>query len=349
MNDFETKRQKALDACEKAIEGTEDGIINVSALLLLCRKIARLVNDIEGQEWLEYEYSGYPKTKDGYIPSDAFELGRKHGRVVFFKEDENESIFTELASELEESVDSMKSAIHNYTTHGFSVSGEHALVSTERMTLRVSQNTNVLLHAISKRERQLSILKSQYYDYAAKWQIELLFGNTSKGIFDEYREAVDQYFTRLPAVTLQKMNAIENMIEDGNPERYAQVLTSCRRLWSDTAKYLFDEVLPDYSEKTFRTLSGKNIDISGDHFNNKLSAVIETLQSKATSNTLIGSNTIYLIDWLEQINSRQSAGVHSDVSRDEAIQCVIHTYIALGDILRLKNDVDKVNQDITNP
>ena len=176
-----------------------------------------------------------------------------------------------------------------------------------------------------------------------------MFGNTSKGIFDEYREAVDQYFTRLPAVTLQKMNAIENMIEDGNPERYAQVLTSCRRLWSDTAKYLFDEVLPDYSEKTFRTLSGKNIDISGDHFNNKLSAVIETLQSKATSNTLIGSNTIYLIDWLEQINSRQSAGVHSDVSRDEAIQCVIHTYIALGDILRLKNDVDKVNQDITNP
>ena len=59
----------------------------------------------------------------------------------------------------------------------------------------------------------------------------------------------------------------------------------------------------------------------------------------------LSSNTIYLIDWLEQINSRQSAGVHSDVSRDEAIQCIIHTYIALGDILRLKNDVEKGNQD----
>ena len=42
---------------------------------------------------------------------------------------------------------------------------------------------------------------------------------------------------------------------------------------------------------------------------------------------------------MEQINSRQSAGVHSEVTREEAMQCIIHTYITLGDILSLKASV----------
>jgi len=130
-------------------------------------------------------------------------------------------------------------------------------------------------------------------------------------------------------------------MEGGNPEHYAQVLTSCRRLWSEFAKTLFNEVLPDYHEKTYKTMSGRDIDISGDHYNNMLSAVIETLQSKAAKNTLVGSETIYLIDWMEQINSRQSTGVHHEVTRGQAAQCIIHTYIALGDILSLKEDATK--------
>ncbi len=125
-------------------------------------------------------------------------------------------------------------------------------------------------------------------------------------------------------------------MEDENPERYSQAITSCRRLWAETAKQLFDEVFPKYSEKTFKTKSGKIIDISGEHFNNKLSAIIETLQGKASNNTLVGSEITYLIDWIEKINDMQSSGVHSEITREQAKQCIIHTYIALGDILRLK-------------
>ena len=125
-------------------------------------------------------------------------------------------------------------------------------------------------------------------------------------------------------------------MEEGNPERYSQILTSCRRLWEEVAKQLFEEILPRYKDKTFKTKSGAEIDVSGDHYNNKLSAVIETLQTKATKNTLVGSEIIYLVDWIEQINKLQSSGVHSDVTRDQAMQCIIHTYIAIGDILKLR-------------
>ena len=64
------------------------------------------------------------------------------------------------------------------------------------------------------------------------------------------------------------------------------------------------------------------------------------MQSKAAKNTLVGSETIYLVDWMEQVNSRQSNGVHHEVTREQAMQCIIHTYIALGDILSLKADVE---------
>lgn len=348
MSNSLTKREQALEACDKVINGIEDGTISVSSSLLLCKKIARLVNDLDGQEWLNYEYGGYPSNGD-VIPQNAWNVGAQHGRKFCNKDTGKkvDLIFLELCGELEAAIECDKKALGNYSTQGFSVSGDNTILATAKMTNNVAIATNALRQQIRSSERKLTILQAQYYDYAVRWQIDLRFGNTAKNVFEEYQGKVDQYYSLLPTTALQKLTAIEDLMEDGNPERYAQVLTSCRRLWSDTAKTLFDEVMPNYSAKVFKTRSGKEIDITGDHDNNKLSAVIETLQSKASNNTLVGSETIYLIDWMEQINRRQSAGVHSDVTREQAMQCIIHTYIALGDILSLKAEVAK-QSTVTN-
>lgn len=338
MGDFSTRRSQALEACEKVINGIEDGVISTSSALLLCKKIARLVNDSEGQEWLSYEYGGYPRNDDGYLTTAAWNIAVQHGRSYVDKKDKKTYVFTDLAAELENIIDNSRKALNNFSTQGFSVSGEMALVATSRMTENVNQATNNLLNTSKRNEQRLSVLKAQFYDYAVKWQIDLQFGKTAKKVFEEYQEKVSLFFSELSTTTLQKLSAIEDLMEDGNPERYSQVLTSCRRLWEDIAKQLFNDLLPDHKEKTFKTKSGKEIDVSGDHYNNKLSAIIETFQGKAAKNTLVGSEIIYLIDWMEQINSLQSSGVHSNVTREQAMQCIIHTYIALGDILKLRED-----------
>ena len=41
------KIEKALEACEKVIDGVEDNTITTESALLLCTKIARLTNDEE--------------------------------------------------------------------------------------------------------------------------------------------------------------------------------------------------------------------------------------------------------------------------------------------------------------
>ena len=88
----------------------------------------------------------------------------------------------------------------------------------------------------------------------------------------------------------------------------------------------------------YRTKSGKDIDISGDHYKNKLSAVIEKLEDKSAAKTLVGSNMIYLIDWIDNLNDLQCKGVHSEISKQDAIRCIIQTYICLGDILNLQDE-----------
>ncbi len=341
MSENTTRKEQALIACEKVINGVEDNTLSAHASLLLCKKIARLVNDEEGQVWLDYEYNGYPRSDNGYILKSAWPIAKKHGRTYKETDDKTnttkEYMFDELVAEIEQTIESMKNSINNYTTQGFSVAGDVALLATSRMNESVARSTSNTIKQIRTYEKRLSILKSQYYDYAVKWQIQLLFGKTTKTVFEEYQEKVDVFCNELPLDSLRKLKAIEDMLDDGNPENYSQVLTSCRRLWSDVAKYLFDLVLPNYTESKYLTKSGKEIDVSGDHDNNKLSAVIEVLQEKAPKNTLVGSETIYLVDWMEQISKSQSAGVHSNVTREQAIQCIIHTYIALGDILSLKN------------
>ncbi|MBQ8611259.1 MAG: hypothetical protein IJ412_06065 [Oscillospiraceae bacterium] len=339
MGDFATKRLQAIAACEKIINGIEDGEITISSALLQCMKVARLVNDVDAIEWLNYELGGYPRNDKGYLTTSAWDVAVQHGRSYVDKKDKKTYVFTDLVAELENIISNSKDALNNFSTQGFSVSGDMALLATSRMTENVNQATNNLLNTAKTNEQRLSVLKAQFYGYAIKWQMDLQFGNTAKKIFEEYQEKVSLSFSKLSTATLQKLSAIEDMMEDGNPERYSQVLTSCRRLWEDTAKQLFDEVLPNYKEKLFKTKTGKEIDVSGDHYNNKLSAVIETLQGKAAKNTLVGSETIYLVDWMEQINNSQSSGVHSNVTREQAMQCIIHTYIALGDILNLKDDV----------
>lgn len=163
MSCFSSKREQALEACDKVINGIEDGTISVSSSLLLCKKIARLVNDLEGQEWLGYEYGGYPSEK-GRIPQDAWKIGAKHRRTYREKDKDGKSseyMFTELCGELESSIESKMKALGNYTTQGFSASGDFSVGATNSMAHAVAISTNSLLQGIKREERYLSILLNQ--------------------------------------------------------------------------------------------------------------------------------------------------------------------------------------------
>lgn len=328
------KIEKALEACEKVIDGIEDSTITTESALLQCSKIARLTNDVENLIWLQYEYGGYPKNNDGRVISDAWNIAYKKGRG--YQKDGKLYIFTELASELEEKITAQQKAVGNFTTNGASVSGELALLAMDRLTTNVHRSTITMVADVAIAQKRLASLKAQYYEYALKKHIELNFGNVATDVFARYREQVDLAFSELSKETLLKLQAIEGKINSGNPEMYSQALTTCRRLFESTAVELFSKHFPDYKDKVYKTKSGAEIDVSGNHYKNKLSAVIEKLEDKSMKKTLVGSNVIYLLDWIDNLSNLQCEGVHSDITKEDAERCILQTYMCLGDVLTLQ-------------
>lgn len=328
------KIEKALEACEKVIDGIEDSTITTESALLQCSKIARLTNDEENLIWLQYEYGGYPKNNDGRVISDAWNIAYKKGRG--YQKDGKLYIFTELASELEEKITAQQKAVGNFTTNGASVSGELALLAMDRLTTNVHRSTITMVADVAIAQKRLASLKAQYYEYALKKHIELNFGNVATDVFARYREQVDLAFSELSKETLLKLQAIEGKINSGNPEMYSQALTTCRRLFESTAVELFSKHFPDYKDKVYKTKSGAEIDVSGNHYKNKLSAVIEKLEDKSMKKTLVGSNVIYLLDWIDNLSNLQCEGVHSYITKEDAERCILQTYMCLGDVLTLQ-------------
>ena len=231
-----------------------------------------------------------------------------------------------------------KNAVNNFTTKGASVSGDYAAVAVNNLTASVTMSTRNIVDDIGLTEKKLSVLKSRYYDYALKKQIEISFGNVATTVFSEYRTRVENEFSKLSKEILLKLQAIEDKIGSDNPELYSQALTTCRRLFEETAKELFEKYFPGYEEKKYKTKSGKEIDVSGEHYKNKLSAVIEKLEDKSPSKSMVGSNVIYLLDWIDNLTELQCKGVHHEVTRRDATRCIIQTYICLGDILSLQDE-----------
>ena len=64
---------------------------------------------------------------------------------------------------------------------------------------------------------------------------------------------------------------------------------------------------------------------------------IETLENKTVKKSLVGSSILYYLDWIDNLTSLQSKGVHNDISLEEARSCIIQTYIFAGEILNLYN------------
>lgn len=329
------KIEKAIETCENVLEGIESEKISASSALLQCLRIARLSDDVEAIMWLQYESGGYPRLPDGSIEKEAWKIGWAHGRGYIHETEKH--IFLSLASELEEKIGAQKNAVNNFTTQGASVSGEYAVLAMNNLTNSVSQSTQNVITSVGLDNKRLSILKAQYYDYALRKHIEFAFGNTAEEIFSQYREKVDNCFSNLPNKTILKLKAIENKVNSDNPELYSQALTTCRRLFEDIAKELFDKNFPDYKDKHIISKSGAELDVSGNHYKNKLFAVIEKLEDKSPSKSIVGSNITYLLDWIDNLHNLQCKGVHAEISKQDAIRCIIQTYICLGDILNLQD------------
>lgn len=323
-----SKLEEALNLSEEILNQLEDANVKTSVIALKCLRLARLMDDYESVDWLVCEMEGYKSTKDG-IPHDLFELGAKHGRER--KNDKGERIlFTELSSELELLCESSQKSIGSYTTEGISVAGEYSHVAMNNLLNSVTRNNTGTINVIKESQKKLSILRGEYYRYAMNINIQLKFSEKIESIFDDYRTIVDKYLAdNLPTGT-RKLSSIYSRLKEKDEESYSQASTSCRKLLREFIDDMFQKLYPDFSDKKIVLNSGKEFDITGDHYLNRMYAILD----KVSISDMKKDNVLQTASWIESINDRICNGLHNDVSLTEIKDTILHLYILLGDMIK---------------
>lgn len=323
-----SKLEEALNLSEEVLNQLEDANIKTSVIALKCLRLARLMDDYESVDWLVCEMEGYKLTKDG-IPPELFELGAKHGRER--KNDKGERIiFTELSSELELLCESSQRSLGSYTTEGVSVAGEYSHVAMSNLLDRVTRNNAGTINAIKESQRKLSILRGEYYRYAMNINIQLKFSDKIESIFDDYRTIVDKYLAENLPTGTRKLSSIYSRLKEKDEESYSQASTSCRKLLREFINDMFQKLYSDFSDKKIVLNSGKEFDITGDHYLNRMYAVLD----KVSISGMKKDNVLQTASWIESINDRICNGLHNDVSLTEIKDTILHLYILLGDMIK---------------
>ena len=174
----------------------------------------------------------------------------------------------------------------------------------------------------------LSRIQSRVSDYLNKTEYELISGKTSD-IFQQTKEFVDRKLAEIAPDVLQKFLSI-NPVE-GNKETYAQSLVTCRRVLQSFA----DSIYP-VSSKTVKGKDGKERVLNEDKYIGRIWQYITDTIGNNTSTQMLESQLVDLGNRVDQIYKLANKGIHAEVDLLEANQCIIQTYLILGDILRLQ-------------
>lgn len=321
------KLQKALELSEEILEKIELEEESLESIALKCLRLARLTNDNDGMEWLQYEIKGYKRSNDGKIDRDAFKIAKEHGRSYIDKKDKKEYIFIELPEEINGIIESNIKRINNMTTQGISVAGEYANVAMHRLTDSVAISGSAITNIISENKRKLGILKGEYYKYALNINMEIGFSKSAEDIFGKYREMVDSKLSNIIGDSDEKLSAIYDRLSEDNKESWSQAADTCRKLFKSVADNLFDKMYPNYDKETIKVKSGKDVNITGDKYINRLTVCLDNIDK--LSNKHIEDT----VSWINKLNDKICNGVHNDITYQEIQQIIIHTYICLGDIV----------------
>lgn len=325
--------EEALQLSEEILESIELEKIKLSSIVLRCLRLARLINDNEAIQWLQFESTGYPRTDNGHIENYAFEIAYKKGRKQpsNSENDTNKYIFSETVAELEAGIEMATKSTNNMTTQGVSVEGQMALRAMTNLTDNVRRERNTITTTVVEYQKKITRLRGNYYNYALKISHQLKFGNQAETIFNQYRIVVEEIFAKIAPESLNKLATAAENISENNKESWAQAITSCRRVFQEVSEGLFSIYLPD-CEKEYITKKGDVIKVSGDKYKNKFFALVDFISDSETANNMYNSNTEMTVSYINNLNELLCKGVHDDVTLEQARSGILHTYMTLGDL-----------------
>lgn len=330
--------KEALPLSEVILSEIELSQAPLTSIALKASRLARLVGNFDQQQIMMYEASGYPKTPKG-ISSSVWQLavlaGRTYKQIInseekeYCKVDSLEQIELEMVTAKENIL-----AAADVSTSISSANPSQYISSPvgnrkERIALR---------EVVSDRSKWLAARRAYIHSYVSSVYFELKFSSIPSDIFERTRSKVDKKIGELVPGAIKKFSAVyENLISE-NDEDWANAVHSCRRILQETA----DSIYPPRADKLIEVgAKQKTVKLGPDNYINRLIAYVEENSESDRFNEIVGSHMRYLGERLDSIFQAAQKGSHHVISsQDEADRYVIYTYLVIGDILQLKNEVE---------
>jgi len=324
---------EALSLSFEILQNIERSELPLADIALKASRLARLLNDTDYENIMQFEVGGYPSTLTGITP-EVWRLATLAGRVQEEEDDGKTKLlaYTASISAFEQTINLAPTSLQSARDADFSVS------SANPNQVVGTPDSNILERKLIKGEcaiavKRLANSRKLVHQYVLLKHYELKFSGISDDIFSRLRTRVDSAVGKSVPKSINKFSSVYNNLLSENPEDWSNAAHSCRRILQDLADSLF----PPCEDKVIKEgKKSKTIKLGQDNYINRLIAFIESKSSSERFTTIVGSHLSFIGDRLDSIFQASQKGSHHIITnKDEADRYVIYTYLIVGDILSL--------------
>ncbi len=160
------------------------------------------------------------------------------------------------------------------------------------------------------------------------------FGSSLAYIADN---VVSELIDSAPDLGNKLWSALNTFDSAETNEQFAQVVTSCRRIF----EYVTDCIFPPQDEP-----SETGNSLKANKYKNRIFEYAKINRASSTNVDLVVASTEVLFSQWSKLNNLANKGVHSEVFRDETRRCLIRTVLMLDDIISLKQGPFELKPEI---
>ncbi len=304
----QSKSEHIFSLAQELLDDIELSKLSAEALLLKATRLARLASSEKIQHWLSYEMGGY-NSRDKISREFMGRTGR------WINVEEKTGYWGSLAQQ-EAAIQTLKIELQNVRVPEL---GGDTAYRTAKMLMERAASISTKISKISGiRSRVISLL----HEFVAGIYYEKAFSGLAEGIFESYKEEIDAIIAEQCGDVLEKLPFIYDRLREGDSEAVSQGLTTCRRIIDAFANAIY----PPTDETV--EIGGNTLKLGANHHQNRLNAYI-------AKRVVSDSRKQKLRQSLSNLYSRVSAGVHDEVTPQEAKALLLSTYLFLGEVLTL--------------
>lgn len=319
--------QHKISLARELLDDIELSRLPTESLLLKVGRLARLIQDEEVRAWIGFELSGFV---DGDQTSLEF-----MGLTGRWTDQEKKLGYWEPRAVIEARIATSRlqlqqlrvpdvhfapsSANPNEFITGWGGFNIQQAAAPIGQVLRQLNDLNQAVATYSGiRSRVLALL----HGFASRAYYELAFSNLQESIFERQKALIDSRLATSCGAVLEKVPAVYDRLAAGETEAVSQALNTCRRILDAFA----DSIYPPRAETVM--IDGSELKLTSQHHLNRINAFIQL-------HCVSESRRKHLRRALSDLYERVSAGVHQEVSPEEARFLFLRTYLLLGEILSL--------------